>query len=155
MKLYHGTNCDIYAIDFGRSRVAKDFGVGFYLTPDAVVAGRQARRRSAIDGGKPVVCEYEFDEKALVELATCTFPGFTQEWARFVQMNRGNRTRVNMHAYDIVVGPIADDDIGMQMREYAARHITLQQFLSNIKFRDVCMQYFFATERALTYLHRL
>lgn len=34
MKLYHGTNTDIEHIDFAISKAGKDFGVGFYLTPD-------------------------------------------------------------------------------------------------------------------------
>ena len=42
MKLYHGTNTDIEHIDFTISRVGKDFGVGFYLTPDLDSAKRQA-----------------------------------------------------------------------------------------------------------------
>lgn len=91
----------------------------------------------------------------MTKLATRMFSGFTVEWAQFVQMNRNNRMRTNMHGFDIVAGPIADDNIGMQMRDYAAHRLTLQQFLDNIKFRDVCILYIFATERALTYLHRL
>ena len=42
MKLYHGTNTDIEHIDFTISKVGKDFGVGFYLTPDLESAKRQA-----------------------------------------------------------------------------------------------------------------
>ena len=40
MILYHGTNTDIESIDLGLSRVGKDFGVGFYLTPEYDVAAR-------------------------------------------------------------------------------------------------------------------
>ena len=34
MKLYHGTNADIDAIDLNRGMLHKDFGKGFYLTSD-------------------------------------------------------------------------------------------------------------------------
>ena len=45
MKLYHGTNAEILRIDLNESRVGKDFGLGFYLTPDKQVAQRQAERK--------------------------------------------------------------------------------------------------------------
>jgi len=36
MKLYHGSNEDIEAIDLERGLKYKDFGKGFYLTPDCI-----------------------------------------------------------------------------------------------------------------------
>lgn len=62
MRLYHGTNAEIEAIDLNKSKVGKGFGCGFYLTPDLVTAKNQAQRRADIDGGNPVVNVYEFDE---------------------------------------------------------------------------------------------
>ena len=40
MILYHGTNIDFPEIDLAKSKVGKDFGVGFYLTPDKEVVLR-------------------------------------------------------------------------------------------------------------------
>ena len=40
MILYHGTNEDIKAIDLTRGMRHKDFGKGFYLTPDRNTAIR-------------------------------------------------------------------------------------------------------------------
>ena len=37
MKLYHGTNADIDAIDLNRGMLHKDFGKGFYLTSVSVL----------------------------------------------------------------------------------------------------------------------
>ena len=45
MILYHGTNSIIKSIDLSHSRVGKDFGAGFYLTPDEHIAQRQAERK--------------------------------------------------------------------------------------------------------------
>ncbi len=36
MKLYHGSNEDIETIDLERGLKYKDFGKGFYLTPDCI-----------------------------------------------------------------------------------------------------------------------
>ena len=45
MILFHGTNATTETIDLSQSRVGKDFGIGFYLTPDRQVARRQAERK--------------------------------------------------------------------------------------------------------------
>ena len=46
MKLYHGTNADIDAIDLNRGLRHKDFGKGFYLTPDLTTAIRVAQKKT-------------------------------------------------------------------------------------------------------------
>lgn len=68
MILYHGTNTDIESIDLGLSRVGKDFGVGFYLTPEYNVAARQSFRRADISGGNPIVLTFEFDENGMTRI---------------------------------------------------------------------------------------
>lgn len=40
MNLYHGTNENFIEIDLSKSRLGKDFGIGFYLTPEINVAKR-------------------------------------------------------------------------------------------------------------------
>lgn len=151
MKLYHGTNTDIEHIDFTISKVGKDFGVGFYLTPDLDSAKRQAKRRADIEGGTPIVLTYEFNDSVLngEELKTISFERYTIEWAMFVKKNRANKTRNQAHDYDIVVGPIADDDIGMQMRRFNAGIITIDEFLENLKYKHIVLQYFFGTQNAI------
>lgn len=62
MKLYHGTNAIIKIIDLNQSRVGKDFGIGFYLTPDKLIASRQAERKYVQYGkGEARVYEYNVD----------------------------------------------------------------------------------------------
>lgn len=43
MKLYHGTNQDITTIDPSLGMRHKDFGQGFYLTPEYDTASRMAQ----------------------------------------------------------------------------------------------------------------
>jgi hypothetical protein len=52
MKLYHGTNTDIEVIDFSRGLRHKDFGKGFYATPDRTTAVRMAQKRARLLEGK-------------------------------------------------------------------------------------------------------
>ena len=155
MKLYHGTNAEILQIDLKESRVGKDFGIGFYLTPDRQVAQRQAERKFEQYGvGEARVYEYTIDDNALQALKVLQFDCYTMEWARFVLMNRKNRTRTQVHNYDIVIGPIADDVIGYQIRRVEEGIITEEQFLEEIKYHIVTIQYMFATDMAIQLLQR-
>ena len=155
MKLYHGTNAEILRIDLKESRVGKDFGIGFYLTPDKQVAQRQAERKFEQYGvGEACVYEYTIDDNALQALKVLQFDSYTMEWARFVLMNRKNRTRTQVHNYDIVIGPIADDVIGYQIRRVEEGIITEEQFLEEIKYHTVTIQYMFATDMAIQLLQR-
>ena len=155
MKLYHGTNAEILQIDLKESRVGKDFGIGFYLTPDKQVAQRQAERKFEQYGvGEARVYEYTIDDNALKALKVLQFDSYTMEWARFVLMNRKNRTRTQVHNYDIVIGPIADDVIGYQIRRVEEGIITEEQFLEEIKYHTVTIQYMFATDMAIQLLQR-
>lgn len=155
MILYHGSNTDIIEIDLAKSKVGKDFGCGFYLTPELETALKQAYRRADIEGGSPIVSSFELDESLLPTIKMTSFEGYSTEWAEFVRANRANRSREQIHDYDIIVGPIADDDIGMQMRKFNAGRITLQQFMEAIKWKEVTIQYFFGTEDSLKLLNKL
>ena len=155
MKLYHGTNAEILQIDLQESRVGKDFGIGFYLTPDKQVAQRQAERKFEQYGvGEARVYEYTIDDNALQALKVLQFDSYTMEWARFVLMNRKNRTRTQVHNYDLVIGPIADDVIGYQIRRVEEGIITEELFLEEIKYHTVTIQYMFATDMAIQSLQR-
>ncbi|MBO6189237.1 MAG: DUF3990 domain-containing protein [Alloprevotella sp.] len=51
MNLFHGTNTDIESIDLARSMRYKDFGKGFYLTPNKTTAIRMAQKKARLLGG--------------------------------------------------------------------------------------------------------
>lgn len=155
MILYHGTNTDFQQIHLDMSRVGKDFGFGFYLTTDKQVATRQAERKLLQYGtGSKIVQSYHLDEKKLDGLKVLRFDSYTEEWADFILLNRQNKEHRSLHEYDIVIGPIANDTVGFQIRRYTEGIITKAQFLQEIMYHQVTMQYFFGTERALTILER-
>ena len=82
------------------------------------------------------------------------FDSYTEEWADFILMNRQNKEHRSLHDYDVVIGPIANDTVGFQIRRYTEGIITKAQFLQEIMYHQVTMQYFFGTERALAILER-
>ena len=155
MILYHGTNTDFQQIRLNMSRVGKDFGFGFYLTTDKQVAIRQAERKLLQYGtGAKVVQSYYLDDSKLQDLKVLRFDAYTEKWADFILLNRQNKERHSVHNYDVVIGPIANDTVGFQIRRYTEGIITKDQFLEEIKYHQVTMQYFFGTEQALSILER-
>lgn len=156
MKLYHGTNAEFDKIVLEKSRLGKDFGIGFYLTPDKAVAKRQAERKYVQFGtGNISVQTYEWNNYENDNLRILSFDGYSIEWAEFILLNRRNKCNKQLHNYDVVIGPIADDTVGFQIRRFEDGIITMQQFVEEIKYHTVTMQYLFATENALKTLKRL
>jgi hypothetical protein len=156
MKLYHGSNVEIEYVDLSRGRRGKDFGKGFYANPDYMQAvefcSNVVRREGS---GIPTVTSFEFDESALDMLNIKRFDGYTQEWAEFILMNRNNISDKPAHDFDIVIGPIADDGVGTQIRRLSRGFITFDAFLDELKYSKVSIQYFFGTEEAIKYLKKI
>ena len=159
MILYHGSNMDIVKIDLSKSKVGKDFGCGFYLSADKEQALELAERKTEQLGeGIPKLNVYEFDETYLraVDLNVLCFREYSKEWAEFVLRNRDRKGKHPVHGYDIVIGPIADDGVTYQLRRYSEGDISMRRLVEELKYaKGLTIQYFFGTERALSYLRKL
>lgn len=158
MRLYHGSNTEIDIIDLSCSKVGKDFGCGFYLSADRRQALEMANRKVAQTGiGIPTLNTYEFDLNQIDrdQVSILRFEGYSREWAEFILQNRQNRLRKPIHEYDIVIGPIADDTVGYQIRRLLAGIIDIDAFIEGLKYKRFTLQYFFATESALSLLKKI
>lgn len=156
MKLFHGTNIDFENIDLKMSKPNKDFGQGFYLSDTRQQAEELAMARVELTGGNPVVIEYDFDEELLHDksLKVKLFEEYTEDWANFILANR-NSINGNIHDYDIVFGPIANDRVGRQLWRYRNHDIDMSTLVKNLKFmKGITFQYFFGTERAIKHLKK-
>lgn len=156
MKLFHGTNIDFDNIDLKMSKPNKDFGQGFYLSDTRQQAEELAMARVELTGGSPVVIEYDFDEELLHDksLKVKLFEEYTEDWANFILANR-NSTNGNIHDYDIVFRPIANDRVGRQLWRYRNHDIDMSTLIKNLKFmKGITFQYFFGTERAIKHLKK-
>ena len=126
MILYHGSNMKISVIDFSKSKPGKDFGLGFYLSADEQQALEMAEKNSRLFGGEPTITCYQFDEEAVLADPNVNykrFDNYSLEWGEFIKLNRDNKTRTQLHNYDIVYGPIANDTVGFQLRRLNANII--------------------------------
>ena len=157
MILYHGTNADIEKIDLERGLRHKDFGKGFYLTPDKNTAIRMAQKKARLFGGTPTLITYVFAEDALKsDLSVKVFPEQASvEWFLFVDANRDKSKASAIHSYDIVVGPIADDGVVLQLTNYREGIYSPEQAAKLLQDKYLDQQYYFGTERALCYLNKL
>lgn len=111
MILYHGTNTDFMSIDLNHSQRGKDFGCGFYLSESKTQAEEMAKFKVQLFGGQTIVQSYEFDEAHLNDgtLRFLRFDGYSKDGATFILANRQNKNADNIHDYDIVYGPIANE----------------------------------------------
>ena len=157
MKLYHGTNIDFDHMDINKSKPNKDFGRGFYLSADYEQAKNMADIKvEQMETGMPLVQEYSISEIEMKSLKCMTFDDYTEEWAKFILLNRNNPSAVPAHDYDIVIGPIADDRVGVQLWKYESQLIDLPTLIKRLKYmKGITFQYFFGTERAIKLLKRI
>lgn len=157
MILYHGTNTDFVDIDLLKSKPNKDFGQGFYLSREYSQAMELAKIKvEQMEAGSPIVQTYEMDDILMEDLKVLRFDNYTEEWAKFIIMNRNNPSPRPAHDYDIVIGPIANDRVGVQLWKYETQVIDLATLIHNLRnMKGVTFQYFFGTEQAIKILRRL
>ena len=164
MQLYHGSNTNIINIQLSICRPYKDFGRGFYLTDIKEQAQNMAKRVVKLYGGVPFVNVYEFDETFLDDSALNIkqferFP--TEEWAEFIMNNRNRQFNDpsnilcnHDNKYDIVIGPVANDDISALFRQFTDGLISKQILVQNLTYRELTSQYSFHTEKAIRLLNK-
>ncbi len=120
MILYRGTNVKIDYIDLEKCKPYRDFGKGFYCTTIKKQAENMAERVVARRGGTEIINVYELDENIFNDknIKVKQFNKPSAEWAKFVLNNRNrdfewiNSKECNVDCkYDLVIGPVADDDI--------------------------------------------
>lgn len=158
--LYHGSNVEIEQIDLSRSKRGKDFGRGFYLNANRQQALDMAKRTvRTLSVGCPIVNAFEFDDTVLSRtsgLNVKIFDDYCEEWAEFILLNRSNNSDTPAHPYDIVIGPIANDTVGVQIRRFINGFIPMSVLIEELRFRgNHAVQYFFGTERAIQLLKKV
>lgn len=153
MKLYHGSNVEVKQPKILLAVKTSDFGPAFYTTSSLNQSVRwskiKARRRRK---GHPVVSTYEFDcSKAQDDLRVKEFQDADEEWLDFVVANRSNNYRGEQ--FDLVIGPVADDQAITVLDDYMAGLYTKKIALELLEPQNLVDQYAFLTFKALKYLN--
>ncbi len=77
----------------------------------------------------------------------------TVSWFKY---NNRDERQDYQHDYDLVYGPIANDTVGVQIRDLRERKISLAEFLKNLHYhKGITFQYAFCTLVAISKLKRL
>lgn len=163
MTLYHGSNIKIDEIDLNKCRKFKDFGQGFYCTTIQKQAEFMAIRTvKRFQKGEPFVNVFELDEEIFKDKDIRikkfnTIP--SEEWAQFILNNRNmdfkdiNSLQCNTdNKYDMVIGPVADDDIVALLWQVKDSLSTVAEIVNKLKYKELTDQYSFHTKKALKYL---
>jgi hypothetical protein len=111
--------------------------------------------------GRPCVTVYSIDEIKLsgTGIKVKKFSSSDKEWAKFVINNR-NRNFKDIKSndcntdgkFDIVIGPVANDDIVALMDVFLAGLISDDALAKELTFRELSNQISFHTEKSLSLL---
>ena len=141
--IYHGSNMKVEIPKIMINGYYKDFGYGFYCTN----LKKQAIRWAMTKKGDSVINTYSYQRNENLQIKT--FEEMTEEWLQFVvDCRRGIE-----HNYDIVEGPMADDQIWNYVEDYVSGEISKEAFWALVKFRYPTHQIVFCTETALKTIH--
>ena len=139
MIIYHASKEIVMLPEIRKTRYTKDFGWGFYCTINREQADRWAKRGT----GQGIVNFYEYCQDSM--LSMLKFDSMTDEWLDFIAACRSGK----MHDYDIVEGPMANDEIWNYVNDYIQGTISRKQFWVLAEFRHPTHQISFHTDSAL------
>ncbi|MDR2576040.1 MAG: DUF3990 domain-containing protein [Treponema sp.] len=152
MILYHGSDVTVKNPNLNLSRKNLDFGAGFYTTENKeqavdfsqkVMIRKKQKKRS--------VSVYNFDmDTAESVLNILRFQALDRLWLDFVHQNR--RGTYTGKSYDLVIGPVANDDVFATLIVYEQGLLNVEQTLESLKVKKLYNQFVFKTEKALSLL---
>lgn len=147
--LFHGTVADFDKVMLSKSNNRRDFGTGFYTTLLKKQAKEWAYRLSLRKGVKEYfVYRFVFEENA--SLRVKRFEALNKEWLEFIKENRSKGGL--QHSFDVVIGPVADDNTMETIQLYIAGILTADEAVERLKYSKVNNQVSFHTEKAIKYL---
>lgn len=152
MIIYHGSNLVVEKPILIAQNRYLDFGYGFYTTTNKVqaisFADKVYRRKNE---GTRQVSIYEIDEEKLfAECSVLRFDSPDEAWLDFVAENRNGSYQGER--YDVVYGPVANDDVYTTFTLYQSGALSKEQTLEALKIKKLYDQMVFASEKALSLL---
>jgi hypothetical protein len=151
MKLYHGSNIVIEIPNLKFSRKELDFGIGFYTTTNYEQAVQFSEKVVERKKGSKIVNIYDFDIENLQKFKVLEFMEINKKWLDFVSDNRNSIPLQNN--YDIIIGPVANDDVFRTLLLYFAKELDVNETLSRLKIKKLFNQYVFKNDIVLKQLN--
>lgn len=151
MILYHGSNMVVEKPRIINQNRYLDFGYGFYTTTNKTQAENFARKVVVRRGGTPIVNVYEIDDNIgsnILKIKRFNSPD--EEWLDFVSLHRNGI--YSGEQYDLIIGPVANDDVYRTLQVYSSKLLTKEQTLETLKIKKLFNQYVFSTNTAISLL---
>lgn len=146
LMLYHGTTKYFDNVDLSKSHNRRDFGMGFYTTILENQAKEWAYRLSLRERTKVYyINQYSFNEKDSLQIRR--FEGLTEEWLEFIKENRSKGGL--QHRYDVVIGPVADDNTMETVQLYISGILTGKEAVERLRYNKVNNQVSFHSDEAI------
>ena len=155
LDLYHGGEAPVKVPQVVSQKAVRplDFGLGFYTTTSQDQARKWIGirlRQHAYETG--CVSHFTVDRAALggSGLKTLVFHGPEETWFDFVMANR--HAKGFTHDYDIVMGPVANDNVYETLTLFEDGIISKSEAIVRLKTYKLVDQVLFHTEAALKFL---
>ena len=145
MIVYHGSGEIVKTPEIRISTYFKDFSWGFYCTKKKPQAERWAMRHA---GGSNLPTINVYDYLPGPDLRIKLFNVMTDEWLDFIAACRSGKP----HEYDVVEGPMADDQVWDYVEDFLNGSISREAFWALAKFKAPTHQISFHSEKALSCL---
>lgn len=147
MTIYHGSLEIVEQPQILEPNRPLDFGSGFYTTTSQHQAERWTRARmEQLKENHGYINIYEYTPAK--GLHTRTFRAANEPWVDFVHANRS--VQGFNHDYDIVMGPVANDNVYLSFNLYEAGIISKRELIRRLKAYKLVDQLLFHSERSLT-----
>ena len=137
---YHGSYTEIRNPKLLDPRFGKDFGQGFYITEFKEHAERWTRKFR-----KRIISSYKI--KDLNNLKIKSFKETNDEWLEYIANCR--YIKDYKHGYDMVEGPMADDQVYDWVSEYKGGRLSKEMFFKLCEYRYPTHQIAICSEKAL------
>ena len=145
LRVYHGSYCEVNTPSLDNGRIDADFGIGFYVTPDIMMAEKWACRKK-----KPIINEYILDIDKLSEYSF----SLDEEWLDFVIQNRnGDDTPFSPYDFDVLKGATADDKLFATIEQYESGFIDSETAVEVLNCMKIGQQICIRTKKGLENLH--
>ena len=155
LSLYHGGEKPVIAPEVFSPKAIRslDFGSGFYTTTSIVQARKWVNlriRQHVYQSG--CVSRYTIDVDAIyaADLKMRIFNGPEEAWFDFIIANR--HTIGFEHDFDLVKGPVANDNVYETLTLFEDSLISKQEAIGRLKTYTLVDQILFHTQKALEFL---
>lgn len=89
-----------------------------------------------------------FEENSVLNVKR--FDALSEEWLEFIKENRSKGGL--QHKYDVIIGPVADDNTMETVQLYIAGIFTASEAVNRLRYNKVNNQVSFHTSKALKYV---